>query len=61
MPCVGLHCVHILPGQTHFLDISSVLQSSRSALLCKLVSDNSLLAVNSVNNFTMIIAIADLF
>ena len=33
---------------------------NRSALLLKLISDNSLLAVSSVNYFTMIIAIADL-
>ena len=34
---------------------------NRSALLCKLMSDNSLLVVNSVNYFTMIITKADLF
>ena len=34
---------------------------NRSALLCKLVIDNSLLAVNSVNYFTMIVVITDLF
>ena len=34
---------------------------NRSALLCKLMSDYSLLAVNLVSYFTMIIAMADLF
>ena len=34
---------------------------NRSALLCKLKRDNSLLTIYSVNYFTMLIAIADLF
>ena len=53
--------VHAFPGYTHFFVISSILRSNRSALLCNLVIYASLLAVDSMNYLTIIIAIADLF
>ena len=65
MPWVGLQCgivIHVFTGQTQFLVISSIYYSqNRSALSCKLKRDNSLLTIYSVNYFTMLIAIADLF
>ena len=57
----GLQCVLVFPGQLTFWSFHLYYNQNRSALLCKVMSDNSLLAVNSVNRLSMVIAIADLF
>ena len=53
VPWVGLQCgivIHVFTGQTQFSVISSIYYSqNRSALLCKLKRDNSLLTIYSVN------------
>ena len=58
VPWVCLQCViMVVPGHTHLRFGHFIYRSA----LCYLLSDNSLLAVNSVNYFTILVAIADLF
>ena len=58
----GLQYVLVFPGQLTFWSFQPHVyyNQNRSALLCKVMSDNSLLAVNSVNTLSMGISIADL-
>ena len=55
------NCVTSMSWSDSLFRLSSIYcNQNRLALLLKLMTDNSLMAVSSVNYFAMIIAIADL-